>query len=360
MPELFEDFEVERVPRWPLLLRLVGGSVVVHLIFLTMVLYVPAVRDALNIASLLSGSDFVDKAYKKTNVEDRAQILNLPKFQYPEGYFYKGDPLLANPLDPNAPQIVAQAPPVMVTPPVIRKGPRARSPLDMMVSPSPTPGIDPNKPAEQTATTEEPKTAAEADAALAKLAAENNVNRPDEDEINKKPWKDWLKSTNELKVNGKLDLSKPVEVIIIADFDEDGKLTGPPIVTQKSGDPALIEVAKGMVAAMIDSNMLFFLRDPKTKRLETRQLQITIKLDDQAVTGKVQSDAASPERAQQLSTTYSGMLYLGKITRQGKDEEILMKNTKVTSDGKQIIINFTMPRSEASEMLKKQLQQPST
>ena len=357
MPEIFEHFEVERVSRWPLMIRLVGVSVLVHAIFLVTVLYVPAVRDALNIASLLSGSDFVSKAYKKTNIEDRAQIINLPKFQYPEGYFYKGDPTL--PANPNAPQIIAQAAPVVPPPPMMSKGRRVKLPNPPMPSPSASPSPI-AEPSPQTATTSDPKSPADADKALDKLAAENNVNRPNEDEINKQPWKDWLKNTNDLKVQGKLDLNKPLEVTILADFDENGKLSGPPVITQKSGDPALIEVAKGMVAAMIDSNMLFFLRDPKTKRLETRQLVITIKLDDQAVTGKVLSDAASPERAQQLSTTYSGMLYLGTIARQGKDEEVLMKNTKISAEGKQIIINFTMPRQEASQLLKKQLQQPST
>ena len=53
--------------------------------------------------------------------------------------------------------------------------------------------------------------------------------------------------------------------------------------------------------------------------------------------------------------TYTLMLAAGKVARSGKDEEILMKNTKVTTEGKQIIFNFTMPRQEATEMIKKQL-----
>ncbi len=358
MEEIFEHFEVYRVPRWPVMARLIGGSILLHAAFLATALYVPAVRDALNIASILSGSDFVDKAYKKTRIEDRAQILNMPKFQYPDGYFYKGDPAIPA-ADPNAPQIIAQAPPVIIQPPMMQKGRRTKNtPNGLEPSPtaSPSPAVTPG---DQTAVTDPPKSPAEAELALDKLAAANNVTRPNEDEINRQPWKDWLKNANDLKVQGKLDLSKPAEVIIVADFDENGKLTGPPAVTQKSGDPVMIELAKGMVSAMIDSNVLFFLKDPKTNRLETRQLTITIKLDDQAVTGKVQSDAASPERAQQLSMTYSGMLSIGQIARQGKDEEVLMKNTKVTFEGKQIIINFTMPRGEASQLLKKQLQ-PST
>jgi hypothetical protein len=359
MPELFEHFEVERVSRWPILARLVGASIILHSVALATVLYVPAVRDAVNIAALLSGGNFVDKAYKKTNIEDRAQILNLPKFQYPEGYFYKGDPTL--PVDPNAPQIIAQVTPNAIQPPMMSKGRRLRDPSNPTLTPSasPTPDATTSSPTDQLAGTDQQKTPAEADAELNKLAAANNVNRPNEDEINKQPWKDWLKTANDLKVQGKLDLSKPVEVTIIADFDENGKLAGPPFVSQKSGDPILIELAKGMVSAMVDSNMLHFLKDTKTKRLESRQLQITIKLDDQAVTGKVATDATSPERAQQLSEAYSSMLFLGAMVRQGKDEEILMKNTKVSSEGKQIIINFTMPRQEASQMLKKQLQ-PAT
>jgi hypothetical protein len=342
---------------------------VLHVILMAVILYVPAVRDALNIASILSGSDFVSRAYKKTNIEDRAQILNLPKFQYPEGYFYKGPPIVPSaPIDPNAPKIIAQAKPNPVPPPVVNRGRKVKlPPVSPSESPSasPSPSVNPvpvggpNDPAAQVAANEKLKTPAEADAELDKLAAANNVERPNEDDINKQPWKDWLKGANDLKTQGKLDLSKPMEVLIVANFDENGKLVGAPEVETKTGDPVLIELAKGMVAAIIDSNMLKFLKDPQTKRLETRQLRIAVKLDQAAVVGQIQSDATSPERAQQLSTTYSGMLYLGKIARQGKDEEVIMKNTKVTSEGKQIIINFTMPRQEASELLKKQLQ-PST
>jgi hypothetical protein len=163
-----------------------------------------------------------------------------------------------------------------------------------------------------------------------------------------------------LKAQNKLDLSKPVEVVIIADFDENGKLAGPPVVTQKSGDPVLADLAKNLVSAIIDSNLTKFLRDNKDDRLEARQLKITIKLDDQALLGKVQYEASSPERADQMARGYNALLFAGKIARQGKDEEPLLKNTKASFDGKQVILNFTMPRTEASELIKKQLAQPAT
>ncbi|MBV9960144.1 MAG: hypothetical protein JO360_17085 [Acidobacteria bacterium] len=362
MAELFEEFEVERVSRWPIMLRLVGGSVVLHLIMLAVAFYVPAVRDALNLASTFSDSSFVDKDYKKTNFEDRAQILNLPKFQYPEGYF---QPASATPMpDPFGAQIVSTAPPVVMTPPVppmMAKMPKVKGTPPPAPSPSPSPSVDPKDPNGQTvAASELPRTPAEADAEIAKVAQANNVSEVKDDEINKKPFKDWLTKANTLKTEGKLDLNKPLEITILAEFDENGKLVRQPLITQKSGDPVLIELARDMVGAIIDSNMLKFLKDPQTQRLETRELNIKITLDQQALTGKVLSGAASPERAQQLSSTYSKMLSLAKIARAGKDEEALIKNTKISYEGNQIIINFAMPRSEASDMVKKQLAQPAT
>ncbi len=359
MSELFDKFELDRRSRWPMMMRLLGGSIVLHIAMLACALYVPAVRDALNIASTFSGNDFVDREYRKTQLQDRAQILNLPKFQYPEGYFYK-EPLV----DPNAPQIITTAipgitppvmtPPVAITPPLISKGPRrGRQPNVPVPMASPSPTVDPAQ--ATAATTEQSKTPAEADKEIDKIAAANNVGRPDENAINKRPLKDWLKNASDLKAQGKLDLNKPVEIVIMAEFDDDGKLKGTPFITQKSGDPALIKLASDLIIAVIDSNMMHFLKDPQSKRLEARQMRITVKLDDQEVVGKVESDAASPERAQQLSTTYNTMLFFGQKAREGKDEEVLMKGTKVSAEGKQIIINFNMTRQAATEMLKKQL-----
>lgn len=374
MPELFEKFEVDREARWPMMLRLAGGSIVLHAIMLAIAFYVPAVRNALNLASTFSDSNFVDKDYKKTNIEDRAQILNLPKFQYPEGYFQtvNGTPMPAG-IDPLAPQIIAQAPPPVMTPPVMMpKMSRVRTPRPAGIplaaaakpSPSPSPGVIagiPNSPAgAQTPNTEQPKTAAEAEAELAKVAEKNNIAQVSDDEINRKPLKDWLSYANDKKAQGVLDLSKPVEVEIVAEFDENGKLLeGSPSVQRKSGDPVLIDLAKGLVSAIIDSNLTKFLKDKKDQFV-TRRISISIKLDDQQLVGKVQYDVASPQRADELSSGYNSAISWGKITRRGKDEEPLLKNTKATSEGKQVILNFIMPRQEASELIKKQLTQPVT
>ncbi|HEX4899350.1 MAG TPA: hypothetical protein VFV61_02400, partial [Pyrinomonadaceae bacterium] len=69
----------------------------------------------------------------------------------------------------------------------------------------------------------------------------------------------------------------------------------------------------------------------------------------------VESQADSPARAAEMAKGYSGLLAVGQYLKRGRDEEQLYKSTKVTAEGNQILVNFSMPRQTASEMLKKQL-----
>src|SRR6266850_1557825 len=92
MAELFTNFEVNREPRWPIILWLVEGSFAAHLLILICVLYIPGVRDAFNIAALIGETSFVDKPYEKTEIGDEVQLVELSskKFRYPDGYWALG------------------------------------------------------------------------------------------------------------------------------------------------------------------------------------------------------------------------------------------------------------------------------
>ena len=115
MAELFEKFEVNRDPRWQVISKLVGASLILHLGFLWAVIYVPALRDTVNIAALIASTKFVDKDYQATQIGDDILIVQLEKFHYPEGYFALEAQIdgtlpaqsLAN--DPFAPKIISQA-----------------------------------------------------------------------------------------------------------------------------------------------------------------------------------------------------------------------------------------------------------
>ena len=114
--ELFEKFEVNRDPRWHVLTKLVGASLVLHLVFVWMVIYIPAVRDTLNIAALIANTKFVDKDYNATQIGDDVRLVQLSdKFHYPEGYFALEQQIATGQIpgqtttaDPFAPKIISQ------------------------------------------------------------------------------------------------------------------------------------------------------------------------------------------------------------------------------------------------------------
>jgi hypothetical protein len=364
MAELFENAEINREPRWQIMSKLAGASLALHAAALACLIYVPAVRDTFNIAALLSDTGYVDKAYTRTEIGEDVQVLQLPaaKFRYPDGYFATETELqLAQAL-----QASAAAPPSSVDliplpspSPIPSPTPEASPSPSVTASPAASPGTSPRTIADNSKT-ETPKTPEQAEAELNKIAAENSVVRPNENEINTRPLKDWLARADAMRNKGELDLTAAVEITIAAKLSPDCKLIEANVV-QKTGDTRLIDVAKEMVSAIGDSGMLSFLRDPKKVKdpkvliCDPMPLQLTIKLDQTEISAKVETEADTAERATEMASGYNGLLTVGQFARQGKDEEVLYRNTKVTSEDKKILVNFSMPRQTASEMLKKQL-----
>src|SRR4030095_2036931 len=129
MAELFGNFEVNREPRWQLILKLLAGSLALHSLAAACVIFIPGVRDAFNLASLIADTRFVDRPYERTEIGDNVQLVEMAsnKFHYPEGYFApEVQPgALALP-PPVVPQFITQARPPAVQP-------------ELAPSPSPTP-----------------------------------------------------------------------------------------------------------------------------------------------------------------------------------------------------------------------------
>src|SRR5947209_10556916 len=324
-------------------MRLTIVSFVLHALLFTAILYVPILREMFHLADKASGVKFVDEDYEKTQIRDRAVLIDVShRLQYPPGYFD------ANPT--GSAEALAQPTPAP-TPNIIFKSKPAPRPKPVP-TPQPSPSAKPS-PTPADATSEiaanPPKTKEEAEKAIDNIAAKTGVVRPTEDKINKKPLKDWLAHNNELYKNGKLDLSKTIDLVIVARRDDKGKLSDPQVVS-KAGDPVLIEAAKEFIAAVNDSNMLYFLEG-----VGGSQVRFVVKLDDAKVTASVESEVESEERAEKMAVTYSAMLLLGKIAKSDKDEGVIYQNTRISSRGKQIVVDFTMPRQTAGEMIKKQL-----
>jgi hypothetical protein len=194
----------------------------------------------------------------------------------------------------------------------------------------------------------------EAQKELEKTAAENNVTLPEESQINKKPLKDFATRANELKNQGKLDLNKPFRIVIVAELSQNTKLQNFRVV-EKEGDENVINLFRDLVAALNDSGFLTYL-SPISKDNPGSTVRIMVKQGEKDVIASVESEATSPERAKSLADALNTLLYFGAGSRAGKDEEVIMKNTNATPDGKKVVVNFSMPRQSVVDMLKKQMQ----
>jgi hypothetical protein len=365
MAELFENFEVNRDARWPMILRLVGASLVLHLGLLGLVIYVPAFRDTLNIAALIASTKFVEKDYVGTQIGDDVQLVQLTneKFHYPEGYFaleaQLNGTLPAQPAanDPFAPKIISQWNPKSPDPEQ-SPSPSPQASASPAASPAASPSASPAAIAQASPTANAspspPLTPDEAQKKLDETAEKNNIPLPEENQINKKVLKDFAAYANDLKKQGKLDLNKPFEVVIEAELDDKGKLKNPRF-TKKAGDENLVDLFGRMIAALNDSGFLIYLQ-PISKDNPGATVVITIKQGENEVLASVASETSSNGRAESLAKNLNNVLYLGAITRSGKDEEVIMKNTSATPDGKKVVVNFSMPRQSVVDMIKKQLE----
>jgi hypothetical protein len=346
---LFDHFEVNGEPFWPKIARLIGGSAILHVIVAASVLLIPPVRDALSVAVMFRGAGFVDRPYTRTEIENGDVVeLTTEKFRYPEGYFAMDQQAMSTPEFP---------PPAAFKPKNIPLALPSPSPEPSPIA-SPSPAIATNSPS-QNANSKQPEDAknpddkarAQAQKNLEDAAKTTGIELPKEGEVNKKPFKDLADYATELKNKGQLDFDKPFEVVIETELDENGKLVKPK-VSKKAGDATLVDLGGRLVAAMNDSGILFYLKKINENKPGTKVI-FTIKQSGNDVGATVESEVASPDSARQLARAFALMLSLGADTRKGKDEEVLLKNTKASADGNKVIFSLNMAHQEVVDLVKK-------
>ncbi|HEX3145309.1 MAG TPA: hypothetical protein VHQ64_15155 [Pyrinomonadaceae bacterium] len=355
---LFEHYEVNRDPFWRKISWLVAGSGAWHLFLVALVLLIPPVRDAFSITAMFRDAGFVDKPYVHTDIDD-ADIIDFSnqKFHYPEGYWAMDQqglpPLPEYPVMPFSPTRYAATPRPDVSP----------SP-SLTPSPSPTPLpliAGNNRGGKSNGKNTDPKAAAtgtppdksvdQAQKDLEAASKKTGIELPAENEINKAPFKALAMYATDLRDGGKLDFNKAFEITIETTLDSNGKLVKP-TVTQKSGDEVLIDLGKELVSAMNDSGVLSYLKKINEDKPNTKVI-FTIKQDGADVSATVDSEVSSPDSANKLARGFGILLLAGTASRKGHDEEILLKNTKVSAEGSKVIFKLSMPHEEVVKIVQK-------
>jgi hypothetical protein len=103
---------------------------------------------------------------------------------------------------------------------------------------------------------------------------------------------------------------------------------------------------------MNDSGVLFYLKKINEDKPGTKVL-FTIKQDGKEVVATVASEVTSPDSARQLSAGFRLLMAAGADSRKGKDEEILLRSTTVSADGKNIVFKLTIAHKDAVDIVKK-------
>lgn len=374
MAELFARYEVNRESWWPVVSKVLVGSLAFHLVFGLAMNFVPVARSIFGVSRSAADMEFVDADYERTRVNDQVTMLTLKsgRFQYPEGFFAPPDASQAGGSPLVLPIITSSPPPITPLPPLAASKPFPASPVKPPVTKLPTPlplpplasakGSAPaNKsgdgkllslPGSTPTPTPAPTPAVptskdEANKQLDEIAKANNLNRPRKDKINTRPFDDLWKRINEAQTQQPLNWTADAEIVLEATRTEDNKLQSIEII-KWAGDATLARLLSDLVAAVGDSQALQFMNGAKKYRF-------TLKFAGDKFMAQIEGETTSPEEAKKLAQLYGLMLLTGRYAKKGDEEEVYLNAARVSAIGKNIIVVGTLPREDAKKLIDKQL-----
>ncbi len=360
---LFDHFEVNRESFWRKMTWLIAGSGAWHLVLVALILLIPPVRDAFSITAMFRDVGFVDKPYEHTDIEDATFIdFSNQKFHYPEGYWLMDQegmpPLPAFNSAPFTPTTFSAAPTPLASPsPSVTPTPTP-DPFQAIAGNTGTGKTGKNADAKPSPkASPEDKAVEQAQKELEAASKKTGIELPEEGEINKAPFKGLALYATDLRDAKKLDFDKSFEVSIEATLDKDGKLVKP-VVANKSGDEVLVDLGKELVSAMNDSGVLFYLKKINEDKPGAK-VTFTIKQDGKDVSATVETELSSADSANKLSRGFGLMLLAGAASRKGHDEELLLKNTKVSAEGNKLTFKLAMQHAEVVDIVQRGLEPSS-
>lgn len=236
------------------------------------------------------------------------------------------------------------------TPKVISTSPTPKNPTLKNDSPEKLPDLGGGKKPkpEKTPTTQTSDTVAEVD-------------------INKKPLTDLADMVFAKLSSKEVDLTQPFTVQMVGtltkdgrfDRTEDSKTKQPKSAFVKSdGDIKTVEVVRQAIEALGNSGWLGYLRN-----FGVEKINFTLIQDDENLRAIIVSDFPNPDKANTVSSGFRGLVQ-GTILadktgfkKLGEDEKTLLNSAKVTSEGKNFILNVAIPKADAQALIQKKLKE---
>jgi hypothetical protein len=187
-----------------------------------------------------------------------------------------------------------------------------------------------------------------AQAQKAGAVADAGARPPDAAKVNMAPIRAFLARSRRLHDQGKLDLSKPQAITVEGDRQADGTLSNVSITGGSSSDPNFRRVAQDFVASVNQSHALRFLDD-------VSHMRMTFTLDGERFHAESYSDAPTEQRAEEMARGYRMLVNFARLAKRGTDEGAVLNNMKISSSGKQLVMNLDMPREQMGNILLRQI-----
>jgi len=185
---------------------------------------------------------------------------------------------------------------------------------------------------------------AQKDSAVANAGA----GRAESAKVNMAPIRAFLARSRRLHEQGKLDLTRPQTITVEGDRRDDGTLANVSVTGESSSNPNFRRVADDFVASVNQSHALQFLQD-------VSHVRMTFTLDGARFTALTASDTPSAERAEEMARGYRMLANFARLAKRGTDEGAVLNNMKISSSGKQLVMNLDMPREQMGNILLRQI-----
>ena len=167
--------------------------------------------------------------------------------------------------------------------------------------------------------------------------------------VNTSPFKAFIARSKKLKDDGKLDLSKPREITVEADRNEDGTVSNAVITGEAAADPNMKKVALDFVSTLNESRALHFLDG-------VSRVRMNFALDGERFKVVSHAEAPTEARATEMARGYRTLINVARLMKRGGDDEaVVLNNMKISASGKQLVMNLDTPRQAMGNLLLKQI-----
>jgi hypothetical protein len=189
---------------------------------------------------------------------------------------------------------------------------------------------------------------AQAQKTVADAGASKTAAKAEGGKVNMGPIKAFLARARRLNEQGKLDLSKPQVLTVEGDRQDDGTLTNVTIAGESASNTEFKRVAEDFVSSLNESRALAVLDD-------VSHVRMNFALDLARFRSETAADAPSETRAAEMARGYRVLVNAGRLMRRGTDEGALLNGTKVSANGKQLLMTLDMPREQLGNILLRQI-----